>query len=391
MKTLKILSGVVGLLIVITAGLMVSGYGGALFFMAFHSLNKPAGSFDPAMTSPAPDYAQQVNWAALPTMDDPSDLVPEGVVTVEQGNHPTDVFFIHPTGFLTSGSWTSPMDPDSGTEANTQWMMANQASAFNGCCNVYAPRYRESNIFAYFEPDEGREAVMAFAYDDVRRAFEHYIDHHNQGRPFVIASHSQGTHHSMRLLTEVIDTTELHERMVASYLIGSILIPVSPDWFDSLQNIAPCSRADDLHCVVHWDTMPEGGQPMQRSAPSLCTNPLSWRADEEFAERALNEGAVLPVGTFHKAMGRAPDEAAPQVFGTITAPLSEQTSAQCREGSLFAERQTRPEFTAVITEMTGTYHELDYALFYMNIRNNARLRTQTYLETLVHADPSPVM
>ena len=68
MKALKILAVIVGLLVVITTGLVVSGYGGALFFMAFHALNKPEGDFDPAMTSPAPDYSQQVNWAALPTM-----------------------------------------------------------------------------------------------------------------------------------------------------------------------------------------------------------------------------------------------------------------------------------------------------------------------------------
>ena len=29
----------------------------------------------------------------------------------------------------------------------------------------------------------------------------------------------------------------------------------------------------------------------------------------------------------------------------------------------------------------GTYHGLDYALFYMNIHNNAKLRTRRFLST----------
>jgi hypothetical protein len=41
-------------------------------------------------------------------------------------------------------------------------MMANQASAYNGCCNVYAPRYRQANIFAYFRGN--RDEVLAFDY-----------------------------------------------------------------------------------------------------------------------------------------------------------------------------------------------------------------------------------
>ena len=73
------------------------------------------------------------------------------------------------------------MDPDSGTEENTHWMMANQASAFNGCCNVYAARYREASIFAYLSATEAETAeVLAFAYQDVAAAFAHFIKELNQ-------------------------------------------------------------------------------------------------------------------------------------------------------------------------------------------------------------------
>ena len=138
------------------------------------------------------------------------------------------------------------MDLDSGTEENIDWVMANQASAFNGCCNVYAPRYRQANIFAYFGSEEERESILGFAYQDVKTAFEYYLNNYNNGKPFVLASHSQGTHHSMHLLSDIIDNSDLYERMVAAYLIGAVNIPLSPEWFAEMENIKPCNNASDL-------------------------------------------------------------------------------------------------------------------------------------------------
>lgn len=376
MKTLKVLGLVIGILILVGAGLAFTGYGGSLFFKAFTAYNKPQGGFDPQAAVAAPDYALPGNWAALPTKQDPADLVPEGVEVKPQGTHAVDVFFIHPTGYLTSGSWTSPMDGNSGTEENTAYMMANQASAFNGCCNIYAPRYREANIFSYFLADPAdRDAVLGFAYQDVKRAFEYYLEHSNQGKPFIIAGHSQGSHHARRLLKEVIDASELHQRMVAAYLIGSILIPVSPAWFDSLDHISPCESADDMHCVVAWDTMPQGAATLERPEQSLCTNPLTWQVNEELAAAARNEGALQPTGSLNEAMGRNPDTPSGQVFAALSQPIKALTWAQCKDGTLFIEQQQGAGFEV---DAMGTYHQLDYAFFYMNIHNNAKLRASRY-------------
>jgi hypothetical protein len=377
MKTIKVLGITAAAVILIGIGLAVTGYGGTLFFKAFTAYNKPAGEFAPADAVAAPDYSLAGNWAALPGKRDPADLVPVGIEVLPQGENPVDVFFIHPTGFLTSGSWTSPMDVDSGTEENTAFMMANQASAFNGCCNIYAPRYREANIFSYFAGSPAdRDEVLGFAYEDVKRAFAYYLEHDNQGKPFIIAGHSQGSHHARRLLKEVIDATDLHQRMVAAYMIGSIVIPVSPSWFDSLSHISPCTSADDLHCVVAWDTMPAGAPPLERPEDSLCTNPLSWRVDEERAAASLNEGALLPAGMLNGAIGRNPDIPAHQTFESLGQPITELTWAQCQQGTLYVEEQQLVGFEV---DAMGTYHQLDYALFYMNIHNNARLRAGRYL------------
>jgi hypothetical protein len=382
-KALKVFGITVGAVILIVIGLVVSGYGGTLFFKAFLAYGKPTGVFNPEDAVAAPDYSLALNWAALPTLQDAADLVPEGVVVLPQGEHPVDVFFIHPTGFLTSASWTSPMDVNSGTEENTRFMMANQASAFNGCCNVYAPRYREANIFSYFGEQAERDEVLGFAYQDVKRAFEYYIEQDNHGRPFILAGHSQGTHHAKRLLKEVIDASDLHQRMVAAYTVGSIIMqPVSASWFDSLSHISACQTANDLHCVVAWDTMPEGGVAYERDEDSLCTNPLTWQVNEELAQASLNEGAVAPLGVMNAAIGRVPDTPAGQVFELLGTPVKEQTWAQCQNGTLYVNKQQGIEFEAVADDGLGTFHAIDYALFYMNIHNNAKLRSSRYLETI---------
>jgi hypothetical protein len=159
-------------------------------------------------------------------------------------------------------------------------------------------------------------------------------------------------------------------------MIGSIIIPVSPSWFDSMDHIAPCEAADDLHCVVAWDTMPQGAPALERPEPSLCTNPLSWRLDEELAAAELNEGALLPTGSFNGAIGRNPDLPMLQSFDSLGQPIEALTGAQCKDGTLYIDKQALAGFEV---DAMGTYHLLDYAFFYMNIHNNAKLRTSKYL------------
>ncbi len=389
MKALKITGIGLALLILIVTGLVVSGQGPKLALKALGAYGKPEGNFRAENAVQAPNYSKEEFWAALPTKEDPADLVPAGVTAITQGEGEVDTFFIHPTGYLKSASWTSPMNKDSATEENTSWMMANQASAYNGCCNVYAPRYREATIFSYFVSEEEREAVLSFAYEDVKKAFEYYIEHYNNGRPFIISSHSQGTHHAKRLLKEVIDSSDLHQRLVAAYVIGAVQIPLSPSWFASMKNITACQSAADLHCVVHWDTMADDQDAIERPENSLCTNPLTWEVNEEFAQANLNEGAVAPAGTYNLDFGKSEDLATGQLIEGLDAPITNQTGAQCLNGTLFVTSQEGTDFDAMGAGASGNYHGLDYALFYMNIHNNAKLKVKTFLEKSRYAKKDP--
>ena len=130
----------------------------------------PDHPFNPNDAVPQLDYSKETSWASLPLKEDEADLIPAGEEGIDQLNSKVDVFFVHPTGYLKGHTWTDPLEEESATKENTQWMMANQASAYNGCCSIYAPHYRQASIYSYFGTDELREEVHAFVYQDVKKS-----------------------------------------------------------------------------------------------------------------------------------------------------------------------------------------------------------------------------
>ena len=101
------------------------------------TMGGPNLPFDKSEAVYPPSYSDPNDWAALRSRVGLEDMSPKGIGDGDtQGSAPVDVFFVHPTGFLRGNSWIYSMDKNSATEENTQWMMANQASPFNGCCNV---------------------------------------------------------------------------------------------------------------------------------------------------------------------------------------------------------------------------------------------------------------
>ena len=339
----------------------------------------PDHVFDPSRAVAQLDYSKNSSWAALPLIKDEADMIPEGESGIDQNNSPVDVFFVHPTGYLKGDYWTDPLEEKSATMENTQWMMANQASTYNGCCSVYAPHYRQASIYSYFGSDELRAEVHNFVYQDVKKSFEYFIDNFSNGRPFIIASHSQGTHHSIRLLAEEIDSSDLYPRMVGAYIIGGM---ISKDWMSSMENIGVCESAEQIGCLVHWDTMnvAQINKDMPLYSNNICVNPISWKNEGSLSELQDAKGAVPVSGEFVLEFS-GDDGPTDQIFTPLEAPLKKYVQAQCKDGALFASDQTGTRFQT-FSGSGGNYHGLDYALFYMDIRENAKLKVLTHLNSL---------
>lgn len=346
-------------------------------------LSGPPKNWDLARKAPDPDYAQPSSWAAWPGKGGPADFVPAGTEK-SGGPKAVDVFFIHPTGYMNGADWNSPLNPLSRTEENTTWMMANQASAYNGSANVYAPRYREASIFRYMgAPEDIATKAMDFAYADVVRAFDHYMANENKGKPFIIASHSQGSQHAFRLLQEKIDGTSLQSSMVAAYAIGTRITNAEAS---SLKSIKVCDNPGQTGCLVHWATLGDGGTPPPDMSDLVCVNPLSWKRDGGRSPATMHLGAVPISGTFSVRMF-GDDSPQGVEFKQLEAPQPGLTWAECRNGFLYVADQSGGVFNRFILPGKN-YHGLDYSLFHVDIRNNVAERVSSYLKASLADGPA---
>ena len=145
---------------------------------------------------------------------------PRACDAIDPARAPVDVFYVHPTSYLGS-AWNGPVDDPALNAQTDELSTLIQASAFNGCCAVYGPRYRQAQGIAFVRPGPDAAAAIELAYGDVRAAFRFFLERHSRGRPFILAGHSQGSVLAARLLEQEIAGSALAERLVAAYLIGA--------------------------------------------------------------------------------------------------------------------------------------------------------------------------
>lgn len=307
----------------------------------------------------APDYSKIINWAAHPAKRDPSDSLPVSLSRTYQPNQQVDVFFIHPTTYLDPTKpygWNASLT-DIKTNIVTDFgTILNQASIFNESGRVFAPRYRQAHIGSYSPINQADtiKAIAAFelAYQDIKSAFEFYMSNYNNGRPIVIASHSQGSTHAKRLLKEFFDNKPLANKLVAAYVVGMAIDP------SDYSQLKACATPNATGCICAWRTYKEGYIPPfieKETFVSIVTNPLSWSAEKTVVERNKNKGAVLY--NFKKVT--------PKVAGAIN-----------HGGVLWTKK---PQFFGNVLYNTNNYHIADYNLFYMSVRENVKQRVAQYL------------
>jgi len=345
---------------------------------------KPDGNFNEANMFANPDYSKNESWVTLPARNDESDIVPEGIIaSSNNGDAPVNVFYIHGTGFTSGQSWTSPIDKHSATAENSRFSLANEASLFNGCCNIYAPRYREASIFTYISVNGNeRDRILAAVYPDIARSFDYFLKNFNNNKPFIIVSHSQGTHHAMTLVKEVIDASPLAKKLVAAYMIGGIMKPVSYEYINSLKSISACENATDINCIIHWDTYGIGGAEriFKSKETALCTNPLTWSTDDKMANKELHLGAAEISGAYTMNFYGA-DKAQNIKFSPPKSVTTGFTHAQCKEGILYVADLSATEYAKLGIMKDKSYHGIDLPLFHMNIRQNVQARIKHYMNT----------
>jgi pimeloyl-ACP methyl ester carboxylesterase len=323
------------------------------------------GAFDAESTPAAPDYRDDAAWAALPEREDGADVAVPEAPAIDQRTAPVAVFYLHPTTAL-GRDWNAAIDEPAIVEATERGGISIQASAFNACCAVYAPRYRQANGRAFTEPDADGEQAIAVALADVDAAFTEFLARTGE-RPFVLAGHSQGAILGARLIRERIAGTALAERLVAAYLIGA---PLAADGV----GVPVCASPTATGCFVSWHARgPEyrpnafefnhaAGDPM---AGRVCVNPVSWTLDGEFVAAERHGGALFF------------DTDAPAILPAFA-------STRCVGGTLVVDDLELPDrgvMDALLlwTMGPGNYHPIEIQLFYTDLRRNAVDRVAAFM------------
>ncbi len=323
-----------------------------LFILITSCVSLPSGDF--TKNSNEINYSNLDRWAAHPNKKDPADSVPTPIAALNYKISDVDIFYLHPTTFIgkaSVGEWNADIN-DAKLNEGTDFPLKLQASIFNQVGHVYAPRYRQAHIQTYFEEDKRKtKEVFEFAYNDIKNSFEYYLKHHNEGRPIIIASHSQGTTHAMRLVEDYFDKKELKKQLICAYLIG---MPVLKDAF---QSITTCEDATDTNCFVSWRTYREGHTPEFEIGDSISvTNPLNWNSEPQLVGQESHKGALLR--NFDK------------VFPNIV-------EARIYNGMLWTNK---PKFPLSFLFNRKDYHIVDMNFFYVDIQENARERTEAFLK-----------
>lgn len=301
-----------------------------------------------------PDYSQLNYWAAHPWKKDPSDSIPKPLRN-EPRDSVVDVFFLYPTSFTgqkSDGITNADIDNPAINFTTDYSSILYQASAFNQHARIFSPRYRQAHISIFFTADTAlASAAFDTAYADIKQAFQYYLDHYNNGRPLIIASHSQGSKMAERLLKDFFENSTLKNKLVAAYIAGW---PVAKNYFTS---IPMCQDSLQTGCICSWRTFRSGYIPSylaNENGNAYATNPLNWRTDSVYADKQLNRGGVLR--KFNKVYKHTND-------------------AWIKDGLLFIHR---PKFPWSFLYFTKNYHVGDINLFYLNIRHNVAQRIDMF-------------
>jgi hypothetical protein len=320
--------------------------------------------------SGAPDYTKPDAWLSRPgTANDPALWLPPATKPVPAGR--AAIFFVPPTTYLDSGHWNAPY-ADKVMDARAHVLVSSQASAFAGVGQVWAPRYRQATAGAFLATSADAGRARDFAYGDVARAFDAFLAQAPKDAPIILAAHSQGSFHLLRLLREKLDGSPLMKQIVAVYAVGW---PISVTADMPALGLPACARADQTGCLLGWQSFADPADPAQlhtlydasvgftgaarKGTPALCVNPITGTQGGT-APAAANLGALVPDATYRGA--------------TLVPGL---VPARCDATGLLSIGEAPGGFGVAVLP-GNNFHVFDYALFWSNIRTDAARRLAAF-------------
>jgi hypothetical protein len=269
----------------------------------------PSAEFTPTEPMEANAYQDPDLWYSRPGIgvNDPARNVDlDGEIPDAAGDVPAfAVFFIHPTSYLSRDNWNAPIR-DEEAERIARIYISGMASPFDAASEIWAPRYRQATMGAFLTDAAEAEQAIDAAYSDVREAYRYFLESVGADTPVVLAGHSQGSLHLLRLLREEVAGSAVADRLVAAYVIGW---PISVERDLPALGLPACATPDQTGCILSWSSFAEPADPdrlLETYSKSmgfdglprgdsviLCTNPLTGNFGGE-ADADANLGTLVP-------------------------------------------------------------------------------------------------
>ncbi len=348
------------------------------------------------------DYSDSKTWLCRPGREDACAVDLTATVVAANGkltretwkadpNAPIDCFYVYPT---VSAQRTPNADMTADpAELN---VVHQQFARFGSKCKPYAPLYRQVTL-------QGLRTLMnsprfgldrGLAYDDVRDAWNYYLEHDNKGRGVVLIGHSQGSFILAELMRKEIDGKPVQSRLVSAILLGTtISVPRDKDAGGTFQKIPLCHSVSQTGCVITYasyrSTVPPPpttlfGKVTEPNMVAACTNPAALGGDSGELHAYLSAtGRTITSTVATRAWvntGETIDTPWVSVPGLLTARCASNENAQFLEVTVHGD-PADPRIDDIAGDLTPMWglHLIDVNLAIGNLVDIVGAQAKAYL------------
>jgi len=299
------------------------------------------------------DYSLDTNWMSIEK--NPTKTV--------------DLLFFNPTVAMTADYQNGLSDITEEAKMFAQVIFRQDASAFEEYTNIYAPYFHSISLEKVVQLDYQKDFHLirtSLEKKDVYAALDYYFKNYNNGRPFILAGHSQGSTVIQVILEEYMKNhPEYYRNMIAAYAPG---FGVEKAWLDANPHVKIAQGETDTGVLISWNTEgPDATKPnFVLGTNPVLINPINWKTDETYAEKSENKGTAVY-----------------NQDGTLNhlEPGINDACINLKRGALICTTNTTYIHTILPLECFGdkSLHDGDYQLYYQNIRENGKKRIEAFL------------
>ncbi len=217
------------------------------------------------------DYSNSDNWMFLP----------------EDTSKSVDTIYLYPSAYGINGEATEDIADidDVNMRLMAIYYASSQASIFEESTNLYVPYYRQFTVNSLVNMiEESPESLQYIAAQDIYNMLDYYFENCNEGRPYILAGHSQGSVWLTVVLEDYMKThPEYYERMVAAYVIG---YSVTDEYLQKNPHLNFAKTSDDTGVIISYNTEGPGNSEAYNCVVkegAISINPISWTLDDTYA------------------------------------------------------------------------------------------------------------